>query len=518
MKILKEAEYKSFDWANFPVIGENMFREYDLRNPMIPLKKGGKDITPAINVQGFFIMGQAYGSFVQEELKEKKIVVGSDYRSYSKGNAYAFITGVLSTGADVVDIGTVVTPVVYFAPYHLNLVGGATITASHNDNGWTGLKLHKGLSKTFGPDDIQQFKQRVYEAKFLKGAGNYEVYDGDIEEEYLKDIEKHVKSSVGNRKLKVVASGANGGGSFFITEILKRLGFEVIPFACDLDWDFPKFNPNPENVKFAEAIGEFVRENKADLGVAIDGDGDRFGVVDENGQIIFSDRAALFIMRFLVPKEDPGQKIVIDVKSTGASSRDPILKGKNTEIVFSKTGHYYVKDLANKIDALAGFERSGHFILKREFGRGYDDASVAAAWFTAILSNEEKPLSELIAEQPKSYQSPTMEPAVQNDVIKYEIVDKVVERFKEMFDKDEPFAGLKLKELVTINGVRFIFENESWGLIRASSNQPVLVTTAESFESKRQMYDIVEAIQKLLSEFPEVGEYDQTLPPYPGED
>jgi phosphomannomutase/phosphoglucomutase len=516
MKANKDAEFKSYEWINTPVIGENMFREYDLRNPMIPMQKGAKEVNAGVNTEGMFVLGKAYGTYVQKVLKEKKIAVSCDYREYSKGNAYAFMMGVISTGVDVLDIGVTLTPIMYFSQYYFNLKGGAMVTSSHNDNGWTGLKLAKGLSQTFEPEDIQEYKKLVYSGQFLEGKGKYEKFEG-IKEFYYSHIKETVKKHIGKRKLKVVVSGANGGGSLFLSEIIEQLGFKVLKFECELDWNFPKFNPNPENLKFINAIGEFVRKNKADLGVAIDGDGDRFGAVDENGEFIFADRAALFIARYLVQQSQPEQKIVIDVKSTGAFSRDTVLNERKTRIVFAKTGHSYVKAKSREIDALSGFEKSGHFFFRKEFGKGYDDGCMSAAWFTAIMSNQKKTLSQAIQEQPKSYQSPTMEPSTTNDKVKYEIVDQVTKKFQKMKEKKELFAGKKIKELITINGVRVILENDSWGLIRASSNQPVLVMTAESFSSRREMYDIVEAIQKILSQFKDVGEYDQTLPPYPGE-
>lgn len=516
MKILKKAEFKSYEWSNNPVIGENLFREYDLRNPLIPLEKGGKPVEPGINTEGMFVLGRAYGTYVQKTLKKKKVVVGCDYRSYSKGNTYAFITGVLSSGVDVIDIGVVITPILYFSQHYLNMVGAAMITSSHNDNGWTGLKLAKGLSKTFEPEDIIKYKKLVYSGKFLEGAGHYSKFE-NIQEPYFKYIRDLVKPYIGKRKLKVVVSGANGGGGYFITQLVKKLGFEMIEFETKLDWDFPNYNPNPEDMRFASAIGEFVKKSKVDLGIVVDGDGDRLGVIDEKGEVIFSDRAGLFIARFLVQNMPPNQKIVIDVKSTGAYFREPLMKENRVEVVFSKTGHSYVKAKSSEVGALAGFEKSGHFFFRKRFGKGYDDACLSAAWFITILSNHDKPLSEVMNEQPKSYQSPTLEPSTTNDVVKYNIVDEITKRFKEMKKKGEPFAGMKIKELITINGVRFIFENDSWGLIRASSNQPVLVVTAESFDKRKDMYDIIEAIQGLLSQFKEVGKYDQELPPYPGE-
>jgi len=512
-KILKEAEFKSFDWANTPIITESLFREYDLRSSTIPLTKGGKKVKPGINEDGFRIIGQAYGTYVQKKLNQKKIVVSNDYRSYSRGLAYAFIAGVMSTGVDVIDIGVSLTPVLYFSQYHFKLDGAAIITASHNDNGWAGIKLAKGLSKTFEPDDIVEFKKLVYSNEFVKGTGSYERFY-DIKGIYIKDIIDKYKKLIGKRKLKIVVSTANGGAGEFLPYLIKQLGFEVIENNCNLDWDFPKFNPNPENIKFLEEFGKVVVENKADLGIATDGDGDRFGVVNEKGKEIFSDRAGLFIARFLTEKVK-NKPVVIDVKSTGAYAIDPILKKNNIEVVFSKTGHSYVKSMTQKIDALAGFEKSGHFFLRQEFGRGYDDGCLSAAVFCMILSNYDEPLTELISQQPKSFQSPTMEPAVADDKVKYEIVEKVTEQLLELKEKGEKFAGKNIKEIITVNGARVILEDGSWGLVRASSNQPVLVVVIESFSDRKLMYSIFDEIQKHLKKHGiKKEDYDQLLPPY----
>jgi phosphomannomutase/phosphoglucomutase len=210
---------------------------------------------------------------------------------------------------------------------------------------------------------------------------------------------------------------------------------------------------------------------------------------------------------------------VIDVKSTGADLLDPILQKNGMTVAFSKTGHSYVKALAHKLDALAGLEKSGHFFFRQDFGRGYDDACLSAALFCVVLSNHPEPLSQLIAEQPRSYQSPTMSPSVTDDKAKYEIVDSLTKEFEEMKAREEPFAGQKIKEVITINGARVILEDGSWGLVRASSNQPTLVVVAESFSTKKQLYGLFEEIQHHLERHGIKKEhYDQLLPPYSGEE
>jgi phosphomannomutase/phosphoglucomutase len=515
-KVLKEAEFKSFDWADKPVIHDSMFREYDLRAATIPLTKKGKPIIPGVNNDGFRVLGQAYGTYVKNTLKQSKAIVSNDYRSYSRGLAYSFMTGLMSTGVDVIDIGTSLTPILFFAQYQFKMDAAAIVTASHNDNGWAGVKPAKGLSRTVEADDIQGLKKIAHSGKFAKGSGSYERFYG-IKDIYIKDIVEKYKKLVGKRKLKVVVGTANGGAGEFLPDVIRTLGFDVIESHCKLDWDFPNFNPNPENVKFLKEFGEAVVKNKADFGIAADGDGDRFGCVDEKGQIIYSDRAGLMIARFLSEKTK-GKPIAIDVKSTGAFAIDPVLKKNKVDVVFTKTGHSYVKQKTQEIDALAGFEKSGHFFLRDEYGRGYDDGCLASAMFAVIMSNQEKTVSEMIAEQPKSFQSPTMEPAVADDKVKYEIVEKMKKEFMEMKKKGEKLAGKEIKELITINGTRVILEDGSWGLVRCSSNQPVLVLVIESFSEKKLMYDIFDQIQSMLEKYGVRKEhYDQLLPPYKGE-
>ena len=514
-KILKDAKYKSYEWANDPVIGESMFREYDLRAPCVTLKKGGKEIPAAINPDGMRVLGQAYGTYARSVLRQNKIVVSNDYRSYSRGLAYAFMAGALSSGVDVIDIGVAITPILFFAQHRFNLPGGAMVTASHNDNGWCGLKLAKDLSSTFEPEDIASFKELTYSGKFLTGAGNYERYNG-IKDDYAGYVVGLQKGGIG-RRLKVVVSTANGGGGAFLPDILSMLGFDVVKVNCDLDWDFPRFNPNTEDITFLHDLGNAVLKNHADLGIGTDGDGDRMGVVDENGKEVFSDRAGLFMARCL-SETVKGKPVVIDVKSTGAYAVDPVLKRNNCDVIFSKTGHSYVKAATHRHDALMGVEKSGHIYLRNGFGQDYDDGCLAAVLFCTLLSKRPKSLSELIAEQAPSFQSPTMSAQVSDDKAKYEIAEKVAAELKSLAAAGKEFAGQRIKEIITINGIRVVLADGSWGLVRASSNQPVLTIVVESFGTRKEMYDIFDSLQERLEKHGvRRDNYDQLLPAYDGE-
>lgn len=493
---------KSLEYLQIPLVNNNGFREYDVR--WLYEKE--------LNNQGLIILGKAFGTQLQKEFDVYDIIVGFDYRKYSQNVKNAFVIGLLSTGMNVIDIGLALTPMVYFAQYFLNVKGCAMITASHNENGWTGIKLGYDLSKTFGPEEISRLKKIVHSGVFLEGRGNYIIKEGFIEK-YIDDI---VKNTNIQKKLKIVVATGNGTAGIFAPKTLKKLGFNIIEVNTELDWDFPNCNPNPEDISFLESIGKTVKDVNADFGIGIDGDGDRLGVVDENGEEIFSDKVGLIISRDII-KEYPGSTIIIDVKTTGLFLVDEILKENKAKIVFWKTGHSYIKSKVQELNALAGFEKSGHMFFNKPIGRGYDDALFAAIQFSQVISKYNKTVSELISSLPKSHQTPTMAPYC-DDVKKYKVIEAIQNLYLDDWGKNKSIANSKIKNIIDVNGVRFVLEDNSWGLIRASSNKPSLVVVAESFGTKKQLYDIFDDIKFRLSKFPEVGEFDQIMPPYKGED
>ncbi|MFC1477825.1 phosphomannomutase/phosphoglucomutase [candidate division KSB1 bacterium] len=499
LDIVEKLTPNSGEYFQKALISPMGFREYDVRFL----------IEKDLNFQGAFVLGAAYGTLLQTEYGVHKIVVGHDFRSYSQHVKNAFTIGVLSTGMNVVDIGLAVTPGLYYAQYHLNIEGGGMITASHNANGWTGVKLGYGYSKTLGPDGILKLKETVYRGKFLRGKGTYVIETG-INEAYIQDAASVAKTG---RKLKVVVATGNGTGGLYTPEIIRRAGHEVIEQHTDLNWDFPNFNPNPEEIHFLRDIGARVRETGADLGVGIDGDGDRCGIVDEHGEEVFSDKIGLLLARDMAPAH-PGSTFIVDVKSTGLYKVDPILKEHNCTTIYWKTGHSYLKSKVQAEKALAGFEKSGHMFFN---GRAYDDGSLSALLFCNLLSNNDKSVSQLLGELTKSYNSPTMAPFCPDEK-KYGVVNNITEMYRKDHEAGKEVAGVGITELITVNGVRVHYKDGSWGLVRASSNVPSLVVVAESFTTRKRLYDIVEDISKRLETFSEVGKWDQNLPPYEGED
>jgi phosphomannomutase/phosphoglucomutase len=285
---------------------------------------------------------------------------------------------------------------------------------------------------------------------------------------------------------------------------------EVIPLDAELDHSFPRYNPNPEDMKMLHAMADAVREHGADVALGFDGDGDRCGVVDNHGEEIFADKIGVMLARDLCKVHGPSQ-FVVDVKSTGLFDTDPELKRLGAKTDYWKTGHSYIKRRVRDLNALAGFEKSGHFFFNAPVGRGYDDGLVTAIAVIDMLDrNPGKSMADLYAEVPKTWGSPTMAPKCPDEV-KYAVVERVVKRFQDMQARGEAVAGQPITSLVTVNGVRVGTADGTWGLVRASSNKPELVVVVESPVSEERMRAMFHAVDAVLRENPEVGAYNQTI-------
>ena len=471
------------------------FREYDARW-LYP-----KDI----NKEGIKNVGKGFGSqIISKTNKAPRVIVGHDYRSYSEEVKKKLIEGLLDTGCNVEDIGLALSPTSYFAQFELKADAVAMVTASHNENGWTGIKMgiEKGL--THSPQEMNELKNIILKKKFTRGKGTYKEIKG------FKD--KYINSLLNNKiknKIKAVVACGNGTAGIFAPKILKKIGCEVIELDCNLDDTFPKYNPNPEDVKMLKAIAKAVKENNADIGFGFDGDGDRLGVVDNNGNEIYSDKVGLLIARNL-SKDHQNQKFVVDVKSTGLFEKDKILSKNNCKTIYWKTGHSHIKRKVNEVKALAGFEKSGHFFFNKPLGYGYDDGIQSAIQVCNLLDYQNKNMSEIINELPKTYQTPTMAPFCKDDE-KYKVVQSLVKKIEDLKANNTKIDDQAITNILTINGIRFSFEDGSWGLIRASSNKPSLVIVTESPTSDKRKKKIFEFIDKLLNETGKVGEYDQKI-------
>jgi phosphomannomutase/phosphoglucomutase len=487
----------TYAYESLPLVKPTGFREYDARWLF----------EKEINLMGVQALGMGIGTLVHEMGVRPDIVTGHDFRGYSSSIKYALISGMMAAGLRVKDIGLALSPMAYFGQFELDCPCVAMVTASHNDNGWTGVKMGANRPLTFGPEEMGRLKEIVLGAAFeLRGGGAYQFVE-NFPERYIADLTNRPRIE---RKLKVVAACGNGTAGAFAPKVLEMIGCEVIPLDTDLDHTFPRYNPNPEDMKMLHAIADKVRETGADVGLGFDGDGDRCGVVDNEGEEIFADKIGVMLARDL-SRLHPGARFVVDVKSTGLFHTDPELKANDARTDYWKTGHSYIKRRVNELSALAGFEKSGHFFFNTPVGRGYDDGILTAIAICEMLDrNPGKSMAELYRDVPKTWGSPTMSPKCADEV-KYDVVDRVVTRFTAMREKGEAVAGQPIADLVTVNGVRVTTEDGTWGLVRASSNKPELVVVVESPVSEARMREMFEAVDGVLRENPEVGAYNQTI-------
>lgn len=480
-----------------PLVKATGFREYDARWLF----------EKEINLLGIQALGQGLGTLIRELGKEPRIVVGHDFRGYSLSIKQALIVGLMSAGIEVNDIGLALSPVAYFAQFDLDVPCVAMVTASHNENGWTGVKMGVEMPLTFGPDEMGRLKEIVLNAEYKSFPGGAYKYIEGLRERYIEDVVKGVKIK---RKLKVIAACGNGTAGAFAPDALSRLGIEVIPMDAELDHTFPRYNPNPEDMEMLHAMRDAIGEHGADLALGFDGDGDRCGVVDDEGEEIFADKIGVLIARDLSALHENAQ-FVVDVKSTGLFVTDPILIENGAKTEYWKTGHSYIKRKSHEMNALAGFEKSGHFFFNAPIGRGYDDGLVAAIALLQMLDrNPDKKLSDLRKSLPKTWQSPTMSPHCA-DEIKYDVVKKIVATLEARAKQGGTIIGQSIRDVVTVNGVRITAEDGTWGLIRASSNKPELVVVIESPTSEENMKKMFAEMDAVLREHPEVGEYNQTI-------
>ncbi len=470
------------------------FREYDARW-LYPKN---------INAEGIKLVGKGFGTQITNKIKNPRVSVGHDYRSYSEEVKKNFIEGLISTGCNVEDIGLCLTPTIYFSQFNLNTDAVAMITASHNENGWTGIKMgiEKGL--THCKEEMTELKEIVLNENFNIGKGDYKLIK-EFNNKYINELSKNKIK----KKIKAVVACGNGTAGIFAPNILRGIGCDVVELDCNLDYNFPKYNPNPEDMKMLHEIAKCVKKNNADIGFGFDGDGDRLGVIDNNGNEIFADKIGLLIARN-ISELHPNSKFIIDVKSTGLFEKDEILKKNNCKTIYWKTGHSYIKRKVNEEKAIAGFEKSGHFFFNKPLGYGFDDGINSAIQVCHLLNNQNKKMSELINSLPKTFQSPTMSPYCKDEE-KYKVIDQLISKIIKLKNNNEKIDKLSISDILTVNGIRFTLEDGSWGLIRASSNKPSLVVVTESPTSDNRKKEIFYFIDKLLQETNKVGEYDQRI-------
>ncbi|MFK7945631.1 MAG: phosphomannomutase/phosphoglucomutase [Paracoccaceae bacterium] len=486
-------EVNTFDSLTVPMIKPTGFREYDAR----------WRFPEEVNLEGIQALGLGLATQLHEAGLPAVVAVGNDYRSYSLAIKQALIVGLMSGGAEVRDIGTALSPMAYFAQFDLDAQAVAMVTASHNPNGWTGVKMGMGRPLTHGPVEMARLKEIV-----LGGLG--ELRDGGrlvkaegVRERYIADLVGDFRMS---RPLKVVCATGNGTAGAFAPDVLEQIGCEVVPLHCELDYDFPHYNANPEALEMLHDMARAVRESGADLALGFDGDGDRCGVVDDECEEIFADKVGVIMARDLV-KLHPGATFVADVKSTGLFASDPELIAAGAKADYWKTGHSHMKRRVHELGALAGFEKSGHYFLAPPIGKGYDCGLRVAVELCKILDrNPGKSMSDMRKSLPTTYATPTMSPHRAE-----EEKDGGRGRRQEWLVamKGDRLGPLKIEDVVTVNGARVLLEGGAWALVRASSNTPNLVVVCESTVSEVELRAIFESLDAVIRTEPSVGDYDQ---------
>ena len=492
-----DVEVNTFDSLTFPMIKPTGFREYDAR----------WRFPEEINLEGIQALGLGLATQLHARGLPPVVAVGNDYRSYSLSIKQALMVGLMAGGAEVRDIGTALSPMAYFAQFDLDAQAVAMVTASHNPNGWTGVKMGMGRPLTHGPDEMAELRDLVlHGAGKLRDGGRYVKVEG-VRERYIADLVGDFRMT---RRLKVVCATGNGTAGAFAPEVLSQIGCEVVPLHTELDYNFPHYNANPEAMEMLHDMARAVRESGADLALGFDGDGDRCGVVDNEGEEIFADKVGVIMARDLI-KLHPGATFVADVKSTGLFASDPDLIAGGAKADYWKTGHSHMKRRVHELGALAGFEKSGHYFLAPPLGKGYDCGLRVAVELCKLMDrNPDKSMADLRRALPQTFSTPTMSPYCPDEE-KYAVIERLQAKLIAMADAGDRLGSLAIQSVVTVNGARVILEGGAWALVRASSNTPNLVVVCETSTSQDELRAIFQALDDVIRTEPSVGEYDQVL-------
>lgn len=443
-------------------IREGIFRQYDIRGIY------NEDLT----TKDAELIGKAFGTYIRRK-GETEAIVGRDNRKSSPELFSSLVKGLLDTGINVKDIGIVVSPIFYYATHLYNIKSGIMITASHNPAEYNGFKVQYDGRTLYG-DELQDMKRMIQEDDFESGQGKLTAHSP--EKDYISMVKEKIK--LPGRRLKVVADCGNGTAGLFAPNLLRELGCEVIPLYCDSNPDFPNHFPDPVKPENLKDLIKAVKLNDADLGVGFDGDGDRLGVVDDQGNIIWGDMLMILFWREILPKH-PGTPAIVEVKCSETLVDE--IKRLGGEPIFYKTGHSLIKAKMKELNAVFTGEMSGHMFFADEYF-GFDDALYACGRLLRILAGSGKPLSELLTDVPKTYATPEIRVACAEEE-KLFYVGKAKTYFKA--------SG---KKIIDIDGVRVQFD-DGWGLVRASNTGPELIVRCEAKTPER-----LEQIKKEISD------------------
>lgn len=446
-----------------------IFREYDIRGVV------GEDLTESV----VELLGKGLGTYFTRH-DVKAISIGGDLRLHTRQISGALQKGVLSTGIDIIDLGTIPTGVQYFSLYKLDVQGGVMITGGQNPPEFNGFKLSLGTSPIYG-EMIQEIRQIIEKGDFVTGNGTIEEYN--IIPYYLSDINKRITLQ---RPVKVVVDCGNGTGSLVAGKLLKLLGADATMLYCEPDGNFPNHHPDPTVLKNIRDLIKKVKETGAELGIGYDGDADRIGVVDENGNVISGDLLILIFARAILPQY-PGGQVIFDVKSSQALPEAIAAAGGKP--LMWKAGHSLIKKKMKETGAPVGGEMNGHIFIKDSF-YGFDDAVYVSTRLLEIVSQGNKKVSELLAGVPEYHSTPEIRAECANDEDKFRIVEKAVKYFKKNY------------EVIDVDGVRIQF-GDGWGLVRASNTQPVIALRFEARTPER-LAEIQDTVVSKLKEFGEI--------------
>lgn len=434
-------------------VSQGIFRQYDIRGIV------GRDLTE----EAATLIGRAYGTYLLGNGARGAVSIGRDNRPSGGMLRDALIRGVTSTGLDVIDVGVIPTPLLYWSLHHLPVSGGIQITGSHNPPEYNGFKLSEGTTSLHG-EGIQRLYQIIQRGTFATGEGR--VRHEPVIEPYLDDIVERIGPL--SRSLRVVLDCGNGAGALVGPQLLQRIGADLTTLFCESDGTFPNHHPDPTVVENLEDIIAAVREQRADVGIAFDGDADRIGVIDERGEIIWGDHVLILYARDVLERTGKGQAVIFDVKCSQALP-DAIEAAGGKPIMW-KTGHSLIKDKMKAEHAPVAGEMSGHMFFEEGF-YGHDDAIYGAARLLRILADTDRSVSELLSDVPRFVSTPEIRVEV-DEARKFGIVDDAVKHFRAAHD------------VIDVDGVRVLF-GDGWGLIRASNTQPVLVLRYEARTPER---------------------------------
>ncbi len=441
-----------------------VFREYDVRGVV------GEDLNDDFVGE----LGKAVGTYAALR-GVKTMTLGRDCRLSSESYQQALKRGLMSTGLDVIDIGLCATPMLYFSIRRLQADGGVMVTGSHNPPEFNGFKICVGPDTIYG-EEIQDVRRLMEKREYLSGKGS--TWQRDITSDYQDYLVRNVEVRPG---ISVALDAGNGVGGYFALPILERFGSRVFPLFCEVDGRFPNHFPDPTVPENIEDLVKLVKERGADVGVAFDGDADRIGVVTDKGDLLYGDEILLLFARSIL-SERPGAAVIGEVKCSQKLFDD--IERHGGRAIMWKAGHSLIKSKMKEEKALLAGEMSGHMFFADRY-YGYDDAIYAMVRLLEILSKTGRPLSDILADVPKTYSTPEIRRDCPDD-LKFLVVDRLKDYFKNKYP------------VIDIDGVRIPFP-DGWGLVRASNTQPALVLRFEA-QTPERLVAVRSTVEEALAE------------------